>query len=78
VAANAPVNGIVEIAGPEPFRFAELIQTWLSARHDPRDVVVDSTARYYGALMSDGELLPGADARIAETRFADWLKLSAT
>ena len=73
VSAGSPVNGIVEVAGPEPFRFAELIQQWFRARQDPREVIVDPSARYYGAILSDGELLPGPDARIAETRFADWL-----
>jgi uncharacterized protein YbjT (DUF2867 family) len=78
VAAGSPVNGIVEVAGPEPFRFDELIQHWLRARQDPREVITDPSARYYGALLSDRELLPGPDAHIAETRFADWLKQPST
>jgi uncharacterized protein YbjT (DUF2867 family) len=73
VAAGAPLNGMVEIAGPEQFRLDELIRGVLTRRNDPREVVTDPQARYFGINPSERALLPGADARLAETRFSDWL-----
>jgi len=73
IAVGAPVNGIVEVAGPEQFRLDELIRQDLSARNDPRDVVADPQARYFGAMLSERTLVPGDDARLGETRFEDWL-----
>jgi uncharacterized protein YbjT (DUF2867 family) len=73
VAVGAPLNGMVEIAGPEQFRLDELIRGVLTARDDPREVVTDPQARYFGINPSDRALIPGADARLAETRFSDWL-----
>ena len=70
-AVGAPVNGIVEVAGPEPIPFDELIRQALS--DDPRHVVVDPGASYFGATPGDIGLLPGADAQLGETRFEDWL-----
>jgi hypothetical protein len=61
-ALASPLEGIVEIAGPDQFRLDELIHKALRARNDPRD----------------GTLLPGDGPRIAETRFADWLSCSTT
>jgi uncharacterized protein YbjT (DUF2867 family) len=74
VAAGAPLNGMVEIAGPEQFRLDELIRGALTTRNDPREVVTDPRARYFGINPSERALLPGPDARIAETRFGDWLE----
>jgi uncharacterized protein YbjT (DUF2867 family) len=74
VAAGAPLNGMVEIAGPEQFRLDELIRGVLTKRNDPREVVTDPQARYFGINPSERALLPGADARLAETRFSDWLE----
>jgi uncharacterized protein YbjT (DUF2867 family) len=74
VATASPVNGTVEVGGPEQFRLDELIRQDLSARKDPREVVADPHARYYGVELSERTLLPGDDARLSETRFADWLK----
>jgi uncharacterized protein YbjT (DUF2867 family) len=74
VAVGAPLNGMVEIAGPEQFRLDELIRGVLTKRHDPREVVTDPQARYFGINPSERALLPGADARLAETRFSDWLE----
>jgi uncharacterized protein YbjT (DUF2867 family) len=68
-----PDNGIVEVAGPEPFRFDELIRQSLSARNDPRHVVADPDARYFGTSLGDASLLPGEHAQLGETRFEDWL-----
>ena len=73
IAVGTPVNGIVEVAGPEPLRFEDLIQSALSARNDPRHVVADPDARYFGAKLADGSLLPGENAQLGETRFEDWL-----
>ncbi len=73
IAMGAPMNGTVEVAGPERFHLDELIRHALSARHDPREVVADSHARYFGAELSERTLVPGDDARLGETRFEDWL-----
>jgi uncharacterized protein YbjT (DUF2867 family) len=77
VAVAPPLNGVVEIAGPEQFRLDELIRGRLKASNDPREVITDPHATYFGITPSERTLLPGADARIAETRFEDWLKQSA-
>jgi uncharacterized protein YbjT (DUF2867 family) len=73
VAADSPPNGTVEVAGPEQFRLDELIRRGLSARNDPREVIADPNARYFGALLDERTLVPGPDARLGETRFEDWL-----
>ena len=72
-AVGAPVNGTVELAGPEQFRFDELTRRVLGANGDPRVVTAEGRARYFGAELDDGSLVPGDDARIAPTRFEDWL-----
>jgi uncharacterized protein YbjT (DUF2867 family) len=77
VAVAAPVNGIVEIAGPQQFRFDEFIRLGLGARQDPRVVIADPHARYFGAEMSERTLVPDADARLGEIRFEEWLGKSA-
>jgi uncharacterized protein YbjT (DUF2867 family) len=77
VAVSAPVNGIVEIAGPQQFRFDEFIRLGLAARQDPRVVIADPQARYFGTEMDERTLVPGADARLGEIRFEDWLGKSA-
>jgi len=74
VALGAPINGTVEIAGPEVFRFDDLIRHGLRARHDPREVVADPHARYFGAELSERTLIPRGDALLGEIRFDDWLK----
>jgi uncharacterized protein YbjT (DUF2867 family) len=78
VAESAPVNGIVELAGPEAFRFDELAQRVLSAKNDPRRVTADVHARYFGAELDEHSLSPGDSARIAPTRLEDWLSQSTT
>jgi uncharacterized protein YbjT (DUF2867 family) len=75
-AVGAPVNGTVELAGPERFRLDELTRRVLSANGDARRVIADGYARYFGAELNDGSLIPGEDARIAPTRFEHWLALS--
>jgi uncharacterized protein YbjT (DUF2867 family) len=76
VAVSAPVNGIVELAGPETFRFDDLVRRVLGARNDPRRVTADVHARYYGTELDEHSLTPGSNARIAPTRFEDWLSQS--
>jgi uncharacterized protein YbjT (DUF2867 family)/nitrite reductase/ring-hydroxylating ferredoxin subunit len=78
VAVGAPVNGIIEIAGPERFRFDQFIRRALSARNDTRMVVDDAHARYFGAELSEQSLVPGDNARLGKTRFEDWLRSAAS
>ncbi len=78
VAAAPPLNGIVEVAGPEQFRFDELIRMGLSARKDAREVIADPHARYFGTELTERSLVPGDDAQLGETRFEDWLSRSAS
>jgi uncharacterized protein YbjT (DUF2867 family) len=77
VAVGPPLKDIVEVAGPEQFRFDELIRLGLRARRDPREVVADPHARYFGAELSGRMLVPDAEARLGEIRFEDWLRQSA-
>src|SRR3954463_13518227 len=77
VAVGPPLNRIVEIAGPEQFRLDELVRVALKELGDPREVVADPEASYFGITPSGRTLLPGDDARIAETRLEDWLKQPA-
>ena len=78
VATGSPLNGIVEIAGPEQFRLNEFIRQGLSARNDPREVVADSNGRYFGAQLNERTLVPDRDAQFGETYFKDWLESSIT
>jgi uncharacterized protein YbjT (DUF2867 family) len=73
IAVGAPVNGTVEVAGPQQFRFDELIRQGLAARNDPREVVVDPHARYFGAELGERSLIPAGEARLGEIRFGEWL-----
>jgi uncharacterized protein YbjT (DUF2867 family) len=76
IAAGSPVNGTVEAGGPEQFRLDELIRRGLAARKDPREVIANPHARYFGIEVSERTLLPGNDARLGETRFETWLSQS--
>jgi len=73
IAVGAPLNGIVEVAGPQQFRFDEFVRLGLSARHDPREVVADPRARYFGAELGERALVPDENARLGEIHFEDWL-----
>lgn len=78
IVEGAPVNGTVELAGPERFRLDELVRRFLTATNDPRQVMADIHAPYYGLEVSDERaLIPGDNPRIGATRFADWLARSA-
>ena len=72
IALGSPLHGRVEVAGPERFRMDEFFREALAARHDPREVVTDPHARYFGAELSEGTLVPGGDAILAGTRYRDW------
>jgi uncharacterized protein YbjT (DUF2867 family) len=73
VAVGPPVEGIVEVAGPEEFSLEELVRSRLEADGDTRPVVTDAEVGYYGAPVDERTLLPGAGAQLAASRFADWL-----
>ncbi|HLK21299.1 MAG TPA: SDR family oxidoreductase [Bryobacteraceae bacterium] len=77
VATGSPVNGMVEIGGPELFHLDELIRLDLANRHDARKVVTDPQAGYYGVKVSERTLVPDQGARLGEIRFEDWAKQSA-
>src|SRR4051812_11626626 len=73
-AAGAPVNGVVEVGGPERFRMDELVRDALAAQNDPRVVVGDPGALYYGQFaVDDTTLVPGEGAWLGQIRFQDWL-----
>lgn len=76
VAVASPLNGMIEIAGPDQFRFDELIRQDLKASKDPREVVSDPHARYFGAEVRERSLVPGNGAKLGQTHFADWSKRS--
>jgi uncharacterized protein YbjT (DUF2867 family) len=73
VAQAAPLNGVVNIGGPEKLRFAELANLVLAHRGDSTPVVTDPSARYFDAEISEDSLVTGDDAVLAHIRFADWL-----
>lgn len=73
---GAPVNGTVEVAGPERVQLDKLVGRFLSATRDPRQVVTDVHARYFGIELNDQSLTPGDNARLGPTRFEDWLSRS--
>ncbi len=77
IAVGSPVNGTVEVGGPEQFRLDELVRRDLAARKDPREVVADPHARYYGIKVSERTLVPDNNAQLSETRFEAWLTQAA-
>ena len=77
VAVGQPVNGIVEIGGPEEFRLDELVRRRLVQLNDPREVMTDPHARYSGAELGERTLVPGKDARLGQTHFETWVTQSA-
>lgn len=76
VAVRPPLNGMTEIAGPERVPLDEIVRRFLSATKDPREVVADVHARYFGLPMNDRTLTPGDAPRLGPTRFEDWLSRS--
>jgi len=78
VATSSPMNGAIEIAGPEAFRFDELIRLQLRALNDAREVVADPHAKYFGTELSERSIVPDDNAQLGETRFEDWLNDSGS
>jgi uncharacterized protein YbjT (DUF2867 family) len=76
VAVAKPLNGTVDLAGPEPIRQDELVRRFLAATRDARKVTTDVDALYFGIKVNDQSLTPGANPRLGPTRFDDWLKRS--
>jgi uncharacterized protein YbjT (DUF2867 family) len=76
VALAEPVNGTIEIAGPERVRLSELVTRYLKATNDPREVASDVEARYFGAKLDDRSLVPGADPRLGAIGFEEWFRRS--
>jgi len=77
IVTGTPLNGTVEIGGPEPFYLDGLIQRVIGARDDPREVIADPHARYFGAELNERSLVPGDEAELGEIRFDDWLGRTA-
>src|SRR5712691_11811500 len=77
IAVEQPLNGTVDLAGPEPIRMDELARQFLSATGDARTVITDPKALYYGIAVNDQSLMPGDNPRRGPTRFADWLSRKA-
>lgn len=75
VAVGQPVYGTVEVAGPERVKLSDLVGRFLKAKNDPRQVVEDPQARYFGALLDDSTLTPAAGARLGTVRYGDWLSI---
>jgi uncharacterized protein YbjT (DUF2867 family) len=78
IAVSQPINGIVEIGGPEQFRLDELVRRRLATLKDSREVIADPKALYSGAKVTEKTLVPGINARLGETRFETWLTLPAS
>ena len=68
----------MQIAGPEQFRFDEFIRQGLKALNDSREVATDKHARYFGAELNEGSLVPAGNARLGETYFKDWVEQSTS
>ena len=77
VAAGDPINGTLEIGGPEQVAMDELIRTGLTAKGDTRTVIADPEAKYFGARLSGDELVTGPGAQLSTTTFADWLAVQS-
>jgi uncharacterized protein YbjT (DUF2867 family) len=78
VCMGPPLNDIVEVAGPEQFRLDELIRAQLTEQNDPREVVTDPDASYFGITPSERTLLPGDEAVQGTIRLEDWLRERAS
>jgi len=76
VVVEAPLNGTVELAGPDLIRLDELVRRFLRAHRDARKVITDAHALYFGTALNDQSLTPGDNPRIGPTRFEDWVSRS--
>jgi uncharacterized protein YbjT (DUF2867 family) len=77
IAVAKPLNGTVELAGPDPIPMNEFVRQFLKANHDPRTVVTDDKAPYFGTPLAERSLIPGKNPRIGQAHFNDWLQRSA-
>lgn len=77
IAVAPPVNGTIQIAGPEKIALDAIARQYLAAKHDTRPVIADVRARYFGAEVNDQSLTPGAHPHLGATRFQDWLSAQA-
>jgi uncharacterized protein YbjT (DUF2867 family) len=77
VVGNSPRDAVIEIAGPEVFRFDDVVRARMEASSNARPVLTDEDARYFGGLLEERSLLPGAGAVVQPTRFTDWLATHA-
>jgi uncharacterized protein YbjT (DUF2867 family)/nitrite reductase/ring-hydroxylating ferredoxin subunit len=76
-AGAAPLDGAIEIGGPEPFYLDAIVQRLLGARNDPRNVVADAHAHYVGVQLDERSLIAGDEAELGAIRFDDWLSQTA-
>lgn len=74
IAVGEPVNGIVEIAGPEQIPQDDFVRQWLNAAGDARQIITDEHARYYGLEVDDRSLVPDRSPRVGSIRFSEWLR----
>ncbi len=77
IAMGSPINGTIEVAGPEPLPLADLARKFLAAKHDKRQVIDDAKVRYFGTELNDRSLTPGANPRLGKIRFEEWLNRTA-
>src|SRR5438874_11853062 len=77
IAVAKPLNGTIELAGPDAVLLVELVREYLVAHHDPRSVVTEEQARYFGTTLEKRSLVPGENALLGSCHFADWLSRSA-
>ena len=76
VALGQPINGMIEVAGPDQIRQDELVRQYLKAMGDARKVTIDVNAGYFGIKVNDESLVPGDDARLGKMHFSEWVKRS--
>ena len=77
IAFGQPINGMIEVAGPDRIRQDELVRQYLSATGDPRKVIIDVNAGYFGIEVNDQSLVPGDNPRLGPTHYKDWLNRTA-
>ena len=77
IAVAKPLNGTIETAGPDAIPFDEAVRQYLAAHHDPRTVVADEQAHYFGTTLEKRSLVPGENALLGSCHFADWLRRTA-
>jgi len=77
-AVGQPINGLIEVAGPDQIRQDELVRQYLKATADTREVTTDDNAGYFGIKVNDGSLVPGDGVRLGKIHFSDWLKRSSS